>query len=167
MFSLFEAARWPPSGGNQKPWAFIVVLQENREAFARLAELLNERNRMWASRAPLLVLAIMRREYAPGRDNPFAAYDLGQAVAHLSIQAESMGLRVHQMGGFDAAKARESFNIPEGNDPLTVFAIGYHGNVDALPAPLREREHEERTRKPLNEFVFEQRWGEPIGSSES
>ncbi|TFD62288.1 hypothetical protein E3T43_00050 [Cryobacterium sp. Hh7] len=37
------------------------------------------------------------------RENPWARYDIGQAVAHLSIPAQHDGLHTHQMGRFDDA----------------------------------------------------------------
>jgi nitroreductase len=64
------------------------------------------------------------------------------------------------MGGFDKAKARESLNIPEGYDPISVIALGYPGSHETLPDALREREIAERTRKPQSEFVFEGTWQE-------
>ena len=82
---------------------------------------------------------------ADGAPNPYAPYDVGQAVAHMSIQAESSGLRVHQMAGFDAQQVRDAFEIPEGFNPLTVIAIGYFGGLDQLPDDLQERESVDRT----------------------
>ncbi|HVO42148.1 MAG TPA: nitroreductase family protein [Aggregatilineales bacterium] len=162
LLSLFEAARWSPSGGNAQPWAFIVVTQADPEAHRNFVEILTGRNPLWAKDAPVLVLSIAKREYQPGTANPYAYYDLGQAVAHLTMQASTLGLSVHQMGGVDKLKARALFDIPEGYDPVTAIAIGYQGDLSALPEGLRERELEARTRKPLTDFVFGQRWNEPL-----
>ena len=162
LLSLFEAARWSPSGGNQQPWSFIVTNQTEREPFEKLLGTLNERNQDWAKHAPVLVLSVVQRERAVGQPNPWATYDVGQAVAHLSVQATALGLVVHQMAGFDRQKAAELFALPEGYDALTVFAIGYEGDPATLPAGLRERELEQRSRKPLNEFVFDGAWQAPL-----
>jgi hypothetical protein len=43
--------------------------------------------------------------------------------------------------------------------PGVVIAVGYLGSPDVLPAALREREVAPRTRRPLAELVFEDRWG--------
>ena len=110
----------------------------------------------------ILALAVAKKEAMPGVNNHLAYYDVDQAVAHLTVQAGALGLVVHQMGGFDVPRARELFEIPEGYDPLTVIAIGYQGKLDDLPDVLRERETETRTRNPLMDFVFEQRWNEPL-----
>jgi nitroreductase len=108
------------------------------------------------------VLTVTQSEREPGKANPYAGYDLGQAVAHLSIQASALGVSVHQMAGFDHEKARVAFDLPEGFDPMTVFALGYDGEPDLLPGELRERELSPRVRKPLGEFVFNGAWKEPI-----
>ncbi len=161
LMRLLEAARWAPSGGNSQPWAFIVGLRGD-ETHTHLVEATTGRNPIWAKDAPILVLAVARTERQPGVANPFAFYDVGQAVAHLSIQAHAMGLHVHQMGGYDAAKVRQAFALPEGYAPVTITAIGYQGELSQLPDDLRERELQVRTRKPLSEFVFNGAWDQPL-----
>lgn len=161
LFSLFEAARWSPSAGNTQPWSYVVTTNDQPE-HEKLVEALAGFNKVWAKNAPVLLLAVAR----PNPDRPgseaYAYYDLGQSVAHMNIQAEALGLQVHQMGGFDRDKVRELFEIPEVFEPLTVVAIGYSGRVEDLPEPLRERELQVRTRKPLNEFVYGGHWDLPI-----
>jgi nitroreductase len=129
---------------------------------AKLAETLSGRNKEWATKAPVLVLAVARLNPQAGAMNRFAYYDVGQAVAHLSIQTNALGLHVRQMAGFDAEKARLLFGLPDGFEPMTLIAIGYYGKIEALPDELREREVAPRTRKPLSDFVFEGRWGQPF-----
>jgi nitroreductase len=162
LLSLFEAARWSASGFNQQPWSFLVVTRQNPEPFDKLVAVLSEGNQLWAKNVQVLVLALARREREPGKPNPWAAYDLGQSIAHLSIQASALGLQVHQMGGFDPQKAVEAFDIPEEFQAITVVAIGYAGDPNQLPDSLRERELQIRTRKPLTEIVFENRWNQPL-----
>jgi hypothetical protein len=41
-----------------------------------------------------------------------------------------------------------------------MIAIGYLGAADALPPPLRKHELGPRTRRPLEELVFEGAWGQ-------
>ncbi|MEI7847079.1 MAG: nitroreductase family protein [Chloroflexota bacterium] len=162
LLSLFEAARWSASGFNLQPWSFLVVTRQNPEPFDKLVAVLSEGNQLWAKNVQVLVLALARREREPGKPNPWAAYDLGQSIAHLSIQASALGLQVHQMGGFDPQKAVNAFDIPEEFQAITVVAIGYAGDPNQLPDNLRERELQTRTRKPLSEIVFENRWNQPL-----
>ena len=162
LLSLFEAARWSPSGSNIQPWAFIVTTHAEPEAFEKLLGTLGERNQLWAKNAPVLVLAIANTERGPGKPNAWASYDLGQSVAHLSVQASALGLFVHQMGGFDRQQAAQVFELPSAYAALTVFTIGYPGDPASLPEELREQELTQRTRKPLSEFVFDGAWQQPI-----
>lgn len=159
--SLFEAARWSPSGANHQPWSFLFVTQEEPEVFARLLATLAERNQKWAHAVPMLILALARRLKDDGTVNPWAHYDLGQSVAHLSVEAASLGLFVHQMAGFDAEAARREFSVPDEYEPVIVVAVGYAGEPEDLPEDFRERELAKRSRKEMSEFVFEHAWNRP------
>jgi len=160
--SLLEAARWAPSSFNEQPWAYLVATREEPEAFGRLLTALREGNRAWAARAPVLMLSVAKLDFDHNRQpNRHAFHDVGLATANLVTQATAMGLVAHQMAGFDAAKARELFAIPDGWEPVAAIALGYPGEASLLPAPLRDRELAPRTRKPLEEFVFSGRWGHP------
>ena len=166
LLRLFEAARWSPSGGNTQPWAFIVVTRADGAILDQLVAALMGRNPLWAGNAPVLALSVAKPSRPGTPINRFSYYDVGQAVAHLSLQAEALGLRVHQMAGYDASKARALFNLPEETEPMTLIAIGYEGSVEDLHTELRERETERRTRKPINEFVFGGGWDQPLRLAE-
>ncbi|MEP7286180.1 MAG: nitroreductase, partial [Chloroflexota bacterium] len=88
-------------------------------------------------------------------------------VAHLTIEAVALGLSAHQMAGFDGAKARELFDLPEDYETLTIIAIGYQGELDTLTEDLQEREKQTRTRKPMTEFVFSGHWNQPLDVAEA
>lgn len=159
--SLFEAARWTPSSFNAQPWSFIVATHDDAEAFNRMLAVLMPQNAQWARNAPVLVLAIARKPLdESGRPNCYAFYDVGQAVAMLTVEATTRDLFAHQMGGFDAERAQELFALPPDFEPAAVIALGYLGEPDALPEPLRKFERAPRKRKPLEEFVFAGRWGD-------
>lgn len=159
---LFEAARWSPSASNIQPWSFVVATQDDAEAFSRLIGLLNPSNARWAVKSPVLMIAVLNKNNPAGAPNPWAAYDLGQAVAHLSVQAEALGLSVHQMGGFDRERAHDVLGLPADAEALTAIAIGYQGELADLPEDLQTRETAARSRKPQSEFVFGGEWGNPI-----
>jgi nitroreductase len=152
LAQLFEAARWAPSSYNAQPWAFIVATREDAEGYNRLLSTLVDVNRQWAQQAPVLLLAVAKLDYNHvARPNRHALYDLGQAVANLTVQATALGLQIHQMGGFDPRSTRELFAIPAGYEPVAVLALGYQEGPPADPAA--------RTRKPLSDFVFSGSWG--------
>jgi len=110
----------------------------------------------------MLVLALAQTIYIRnGRPYQHSWYDLGQSVALLSVQATALGLVVHQMGGFDGDKARQLLSIPEGFEPVIMFAVGYPDHPATLPEDLRTREETPRSRKPLRDFVYTEEWGKP------
>lgn len=157
--SLMEAARWSPSSSNNQPWRFVAVRRENETDFAGMVQVLGEGNQKWAYRASVLLVGIAAKLTPRGTPNAYSWYDLGQSVAHMSIQATAMGLHLRQMGGFDKAQARGFLQIPEDFDPVVAIAIGYHGTSDHLPTDIQERELAPRVRQPLNEMLFYRRWG--------
>jgi uncharacterized protein (DUF924 family) len=120
-------------------------------------------NQKWAAQAPVLMLSVARLALSRnGRPNRHALHDVGLAVGQLLVQATSLGLVVHQMGGFEPKNAREAFQIPDGYEPVAAVAIGYPGDPDQLDDTLRERELEPRVRRPQQEFVFGAGWGEAL-----
>lgn len=159
--SLFEAARWAPSASNGQPWRFVVATAAEPETLAAFVGALAEGNQRWARAAPVLVFAVTEPTRGEGKPNLHARYDLGQAVAWLSVEATARGLRVHQMGGFDAERARAAAGIPADLDVVTAIALGHPGDPGGLPDDLRARETAPRQRRPQAEFVFGPRWGTP------
>jgi len=77
------------------------------------------------------------------------------------VEATSRGLHVHQMVGILPDRARELYRIPAHSRALTALAIGYLGAPERLPEAMRARDLTPRSRKPLHEFVFAERYGEP------
>ncbi len=149
---LLEAARLAPSSYNEQPWRFIVVPREDSEAFNRFLDVLMPKNREWANTASVLILATVKTNFTHnGAPNRHAWYDVGQAVASMTLQATDLGLSVHQMGGFDRELARVAFHIPEGYEPAVAVAIGR--------AP--EQQAGGHVRHPVSEIAFEGDWGKP------
>lgn len=158
--ALFEAARWAPSSSNYQPWAYILATKDDPEDFAKILSTLVEFNAGWAKNAPLLVLSVAQIKVPKdGTPNRHAFHDVGSATAQLTFEANSRGLLVHQMAGFDADKARDVFAIPPDWEAVAAMAIGYPGDPQSLPDKLRDRELAPRTRKPLGEFVMTGTWG--------
>lgn len=158
--SLLEAARWASSLFNEQPWSFIIARKEDGDSHRRVLNCLVESNRLWAKRAPVLILTIVKQTFdLDGRPNTHAWHDVGLAVANLVIQATAMGLGVHQLAGIYPDRIRSLFAIPDGYDPVSALAMGYFGNPDSLPDALRAKELAARSRKNLDEFVYCEKWG--------
>ncbi|MGP6170160.1 nitroreductase family protein [Microbacterium sp. A196] len=153
LAAALEAARWSPSASNTQPWRFIVA-RRGTELHTQIDEALIGFNREWAGAAQVLIVALSEDQDAEGKARPWAQYDLGQAVAHLSVQAHADGLYVHQMGGIDRDALRALPGVEERFTPTSVIALGALGDASALSEKLQERESAPRVRRPLDETVI-------------
>lgn len=159
--SILEAARWAASSFNEQPWSFIVATKENPTEFERLLSCLAEGNQEWAKNAPVLMISVAKLYFERnGVENRHAFHDVGAAEATLSLQAAAYGLFAHQMAGFDVPLTQQTYNIPEGYEPVAAIALGYLGDPNALSERLQQRESAPRTRKPLKDFVFSGSWNQ-------
>ena len=160
--AIFEAARWAPSSVNEQPWSFLLAGKESSEGFNALLNCLNEKNKQWAQNAPVLILSMAKMHHQRDRSaNRHAWHDVGLATANLMIQATALGLYTHVMGGFSSQKAREALGIPDGFEPVAMIALGYLPEWSDSDKSSAEVIPKIRTRKPLDELVFEGRWGNP------
>jgi len=153
--ALFEAARWAPSSSNEQPWAYIYATKDQPQLWGKLLDTLVDSNKIWAERAPLLIVSLARKNFVRNaKPNSSALYDLGAANAFLSLQATHLGLNVHQMGGFDRQRAKENLNVPDTHEVAVMIAIGYLGDPDLLPENLKQRELSPRERYRQDAFVM-------------
>ncbi|MBL4771633.1 MAG: nitroreductase family protein [Planctomycetes bacterium] len=160
--ALFEAARWGASCYNAQPWRYLVATRADAVAYERLASCLVESNASWATRAPVLVVALAQTHFAHnGKPNAWAKYDTGGATGNLSLQAQAMGLAVRQMGGFDPSRVRELCQVPDGFEPLVMLAIGFPGAPEQLPDEQAAHERAPRERMALESMVFGSQWQSP------
>lgn len=123
--TLLEAARWAPSAGNSQPWAFHTSLRDSpgrREIESCLAG----SSAPWAPTASLLVVNLCHARIAETdwEYSEFAHYDLGQAVAHLTIQAHAMGLSCRQFRAFDKERLTAVLRVPPHWEVVTMTAVG-------------------------------------------
>ncbi|MCB0632355.1 MAG: nitroreductase family protein [Saprospiraceae bacterium] len=157
---LLEAARWAPSSRNEQPWRFIYAFRGS-EAYDNIFQCLSEFNQQWVRNAPVLMLTAYKEQFDSGIDNFHASHDLGLAVGIMSMQAQSMGIALHQMAGVNWREAQAIFEVPEGYHITTAIAVGYYGgDPDELPENLRKSELAERNRVPLAQFAVEGEWPE-------
>ena len=164
ILTLLEAARWAASSFNQQPWHFLVATRDQEERFAQLLDCLVPGNQVWARNASLLILTVTKRTFDHNNSpNSCCVHDIGLAACQLVLQATELGYTTHQMAGIEADKIREVYGVPEGYDPVTGIAVGYPGDPDTLPDDLREMELGARTRRPFDEYIFADRWGQPAG----
>ena len=138
--SLLEAARWAPSAGNAQPWAFLVG-RRGDPVHARLVRHLAGSSAAWAPSASVLVANLAHRfvEDTDWEFSEFALYDLGQAVAHMTIQAQALGLRARQFRAFDRGGLAAEFAVPAHWEVTTMTAFGRPLAHPADDSPSRRR----------------------------
>ncbi|RLP92228.1 MULTISPECIES: nitroreductase family protein [unclassified Micromonospora] len=146
--SLLEAARWAPSAENGQPWRFALGHRDD-ETWKRILINLPDSDQGWVRHAATLVVGAHT-----GGDAERAAYDLGQAIAHLTVQATALGLHVHQLTRFDRAGLSTELDLAGGVRPLVVAAIGRLGDPFTLPTELCALETGLRHRRPLADLLL-------------
>ena len=161
--ALLEAARWAPSCNGDEPWRFLVWDRaSDPQGWQQAFDCLSENNKKWVKNVPLLLLSCAGSVFGHnGKPNRWTQHDTGMAALALTLEAAAQGLAAHQMGGFDAEKARGAFAIPADYTPMAMIAVGYQASPDVLDDETRAKELKPRTRQPLGERFYAGTWGKP------
>ncbi|QAV71343.1 nitroreductase [Salinibacterium sp. UTAS2018] len=151
--NALEAARWAPSAYNSQPWRVVIARRGTAQHEAIVATL-SGFNQTWAPSASALIVFVAEHHNEEGRAQAMASYDLGQAVAYFTVQAQSHGLFSHQMSGFDPDAAAAALEIDPRFTPTTVMAVGTLGDPVEMTDVIRERETAPRARRAAAESVL-------------
>lgn len=164
LVTIMEAGRWAPSCNGDEPWRYLVWDRaRDPEGWQKAFDCLSENNRKWVQNVPLLMLSCAGSIFGhTGKPNRWTQHDTGAASVCMALQAVSLGLVIHQMGGFDAEKARAAFSVPPGYTPMAMIAVGYQAEPGILDEETKAKELRPRTRKPLTERFFEGGWEKPV-----
>lgn len=163
--TLLTAAQWAPSHGNLQAWRFVVA-ERGSPAHTALVPHLTRGNSGWVPRASVVFLAGTQVEVDPEDPEAFLdpvtnLYGLGQAAAHLTLQAQAMGLAAHQFRGFDQVATAAALEVPAAWRLVAGIAVGVRGDPAEVPERDQQREQKARRRKPLTEIAYGERWGVP------
>lgn len=146
---IINAARLSPSACNAQPWSFYVVTnEEKRHAIAQSSssKLLGINN--FTMQAPVHIIVVEEREnFTAAMGNMikkmhFSHFDIGIALAHLTLAAQAEGLGSCILGWINEKKIRQILGIPSSKRVLFDVLIGYSED------PLREKK-----RKNSNQIV--------------
>lgn len=145
--SLGEAFRWAPSSMNQQPWQ-VVFVRRGSELFDAISEKgLTGFNQSWAPTASAYAVVLANQlEEDTARDQAETFFDVGLASQQMVIQAESMGLRAHYMGGIVKDAIAELVGA-EDQWVVCVITLGHQGDLEGHDAAIVERERTPRSRK--------------------
>ena len=109
--SLFEAARWAPSCYGDQPWQFVLFNKVDATAWTSALNCLSVGNQNWAMDASIFIVVCANKNFNHNSEpTRWAHYDTGAAAENICLQATSIGLSAHQMGGFDQKKL-EAYQI--------------------------------------------------------
>ena len=153
--SLLEAARWAPSAGNSQPWAFITA-RRGDAIHTRLVGHLTASSARWAPTASILVINLCHR-YVEDTDwdfSEFSLYDLGQAVAHMTIQAQSLGLFARQFRAFNQTAITAEFDVPGHWQVTSMTAFGRLPKSVATQTPVAPDAGQSRPRRSMSEISW-------------
>jgi nitroreductase len=146
--SLGEAFRWAPSSSNGQPWK-LVITSRGTDLHTQISEQgLGGFNASWAPNAAALAIVLGEEKNSKGdeRNRIDTAYDLGLASMKLIIQAESMGLKAHVMGGIDHEGIKNILNA-KNHFVMVVISIGLQGSLKGQEEAIVTREKAPRERK--------------------
>lgn len=153
---VLEAFRAAPSWANTQPWELVLVTES--EIKKQLQQTLSENNPAISAiaDAPVLVCAVGitgRSGCYKGKPmtdrGDWVMFDMGIAAEHLALAAAAEGLGTVHVGLFDFQKAGEILDLPENRTVIELIPLGYS---DYTPREV--------PRKPLQDFVFKNKYGQ-------
>ncbi len=168
--SILEAARWAPSWGNTQCLRLIVV--QDHETKLRLAGAMRttqppprENAAANAVREAAIVLVACAQQglagyYRAGEKKGLPStdkgewwfmFDMGLAMQNVTLAAHALGLGTVHIGMYDAGEIAKIVQLPENVVVVELMALGW---PDETPPT--------RPRKELNEFVFNDRYGNKL-----
>ena len=157
--SLMEAARWAPSCFGDQPWRFILFEKSDATFWTKALNCLSVGNQTWAMDSSLLIAVCAHQNFEHNNEsNRWAQYDTGAAAENICLQSTSLGLKAHQMGGFDSLKTKLLAAIPDDYDVMSFIAIGKSLEESEYNDEQRKREMAPRKRKALKELYFINKW---------
>jgi nitroreductase len=148
--TLIEAATWAFSAGNSQPWQFIIGIK-NTPGFDLILSELAGGNQPWAKNASALIVSVAQVETDEGKPMAWAMHDVGAANMQLVLQAQSMGISCHVMGGFNQETLHQKLQLSTHQKIATVMAVGIYDQDLILDEPFKSRELAPRTRRSVEE----------------
>ncbi len=163
LLELLEAVRWAPSWANTQCWELIIVREPASKQ--KLADLLEENNPAFKGvlEAPVVFVICARRGLAGFKKGETTTnkgdwfmFDTGIAAQNLCLTAWDMGLGTVHVGNYDHARVDEFLGLPAGVE-----------SVEIIPAGFPAKEGKAPPRKLLDEFVFNERYGQKLNGLNS
>lgn len=160
LISIVEAARLAPSACNSQTWRFIAVTDRGVIQMICDEAMRPVIPNRWLKQAPLVIIGCSKLDIISNRIGTkvtgieYYQIDLGIAMEHMVLKATELGLGTCWIGWFDENKIKELLEIPKRIKVSAMLAIGYPKNEIA----------KKRNRKPIENIMFAEKWGQSIKS---
>ena len=90
-------------------------------------------NKVWAENGSVMILALAKKNFANGKTNRHAMHDIGAANSTLLLEAASLDIYGHMMGGFHFNETLEAFDLDNNEwEPACFIVSGYLDAPDKL-----------------------------------
>jgi nitroreductase len=130
LWTILEAARWAPTGGNMRVHRFVCVTERALIGKIRLFA-----PGMVAGLPAALIFVCIRWDLAAYqcsvKSYSEAMYDVGSYTQNMLLAAHSLGLVAGPMTSFSPAAVEVLLNLPERTDPRLCIGIGFPADPPA------------------------------------
>lgn len=149
ILSILEAAHQAPNAGNIQNWKFIVVKDSSKKEALTKAAL----NQKWMNVNVDTFIVIcsdstISKKFYPKQYEKYDSQSCSAATQNMLLRATSLGLGSCWIGAFDSEAVSRELSLPETATPQVIITLGY----------IEEKERS-KTRKPLNQSVYFEEWG--------
>ncbi len=138
LSSLLEAARWAPSGGNNQPWAFVVVQEP-----ANIRKVKMFSPGLGGDPVALLIVCCDQSVEAST-----AIMDVSMATQNVMLAAEEVGLGSCCVRSLNQKALQLLLSLPSHMVPELTISLGYPAETPRLPS-----------RRPIEEIVHWEEYG--------
>ncbi len=143
IYKILEAGRLAGSAKNRQPWHFILIREkQNLEGLARFGDFASH-----LQEAAFAVVILIPDTYVQDR------FDAGRAAQNMMLAASALGVGSCPITLHRQEEAKKFLNVPPELNICVCIAFGYSAG---------EKPRGKVIRKPLNEILHYERYGEKI-----
>jgi len=145
---ILNVARLAPSAKNRQCWRYVVI--KDKKLIEKIASSRPE-SKEWINQAPVIIVACADPNESSKREGKeLYLFDLGISFEHLLLAAKDIGLATCCICGFDEKTVKDAIGVPENIRVVAFTPLGY---------PAEEKD-EVTDRKPLEEIIFYEKYGQ-------
>lgn len=132
---ILDAGRFAPSAGNNQPWKFILVFDQEKRT--KVADACLQQH--WMTTAPLHIIVVsepmkQKRMYGDRGEQRYAFMDCAMAIQNMLLTAHADGLATCVVAAFEDEQLNREFFIPDNVVSVAVITIGYADETVQMPS---------------------------------